>query len=289
MTTRNAVRRSSGASVLLVQYLVLAIALAAALGPVMWTLVSSFKADHAIQADAFSLPAPPPLDGYRDASARVDLPLHLLNTLLFASVAALVCPTVALLAAYPCTRLRFPLRNALVLAFSAALAIPAVALIVPEFFLMLRTGLLDTKIGLILFYSTLFFPLAFVILRSFLLSLPKDVEEAAMIDGASYFRIVFAIAAPMLRPALTTIAVLVFVGVWNDFVWNLVLAPGFENRNAQVVLASFQGQFTSNVTALLAGVTIVLLVPVLIFLCTQRYAIAGLATGARSRATPADR
>jgi ABC-type glycerol-3-phosphate transport system permease component len=89
----------------------------------------------------------------------------------------------------------------------------------------------------------------------------------------------------MLTPAMATVAVLVFIGVWNDFLWNLVLATGSENRNAQVVLASFQGQFTFNVSGLLAGVTVVLMVPVALFLFTQRYAIAGL-TGNRVGAAP---
>lgn len=267
------------------QYVLLTAMVLVAIGPVIWTVASSFRSSTDILTDVFGAPVPPTTQGYRDAFQLVDLHINIGNTLLYACAAAVLCPLVALLLAYPCTRLRFPLRNAIVLLVSAGIAVPAISLIVPEFFIMLRLGLLDTKHGMIVFYSALFLPLAFVILRAFLVNIPHEVEEAAAIDGASYFRVLFGVVAPMALPALMTVAILVFISVWNDFLWNLLIASGADNLNAQVVLASFRGRFQFNIAALLAGTAIVLLVPILLFLFTQRYAIAGLAgtTGVRRR------
>lgn len=266
----------------IMQYSVLLLVLAVALGPVLWTMASSFKTSSAILTDVFGFPIPPSLHGYRDAFEQVDLHVHLLNTLFYAAVGGAGCTLVALLLAYPCARLRFPFRKPLIVLVSSGLAVPTICLIAPEFFIMLRFGLLDTRHGMTIFYIALLLPLAFVILRAYLLAVPREVEEAASIDGASYFRIVFTVVAPLIGPALATVFILVFISIWNDFLWNLVLAPGFENRNAQVVLALFRGQFEFNVAGLLAGTTIVLAVPVVIFILTQKFALAGL-TGVTNR------
>jgi raffinose/stachyose/melibiose transport system permease protein len=270
------------------QYAVLGLALFAALAPVLWAVASSFKSSESVLTDAFSLPTPPRLDGYRDATQQVDLTKYIANTLLYACASAVLCPTVALLLAYPCARMKFRFRKALTVLITTGIAIPGICLITPEFYIMLRAGLLDTKVGMIIFYVGILLPLAFVILRAFLLAIPREVEEAAMLDGASYLRMVTRIIAPLAAPALATVAIIVFITVWNDFLWNLLLAPGFDNRNTQVALTSFRGQFQFNVSALLAGSTIVLAVPVLLFLLTQRLAIAGL-TGASLKAGPAPR
>lgn len=273
MTTNNI---ASLALTRVIQYGLVALAFFAALGPVVWVVGSSFKSTSDVISNTFALPIPPTVQGYRDAVVQVELLHHIGNTLLYAASAAILCPLVALLLAYPCTRLRFPLRKAITVLVASGVAIPGISLITPEFFVMLRTGLYDSKHGLIVFYCAILLPLAFVILRAFLLGVPREVEEAAAVDGASYYRTLFEIVLPLIRPGLLTVSILVFIAVWNDFLWNLLLAPGFENRNTQVILASFRAQFNFNVAGFLAGVTIVLTVPVLIFLLTQRYAIAGL-------------
>lgn len=191
----------------LAQYLVLAAALIAALGPVAWAVLSSFKTSQQILTDVFSFPIPPSIDGYRDAIQQVDLLRFIGNSFLYALAAGVLCPLVALMVAYPCARLRFPFRKAISIAISGGLAVPIVCLITPEFFIMLRTGLLDTKVGMIIFYTAIFMPLAFVILRANLLSIPKEVEEAAALDGASYYRTLFHIVAPMVIPGILTVGI----------------------------------------------------------------------------------
>lgn len=274
---RHSTARRSGSPVLL--YVVLALALTSALGPVLWAVGSSFKTSHDILTDAFGLPLPPSFQGYVDTTQQIDLHLNILNTFVYAASAAVLCSVLGLLLAYPLTRLDIPGRNALTVLITSGIAVPAICLITPEFFIMLRAGLLDTKIGLVIFYTAIFLPLAFIILRSFLLSVPTEVEEAAALDGAGYLRTVFTVVAPLVVPAIATVAILVFINVWNDFLWNLLLAPGQAHRNTQVALASLRGQFEFNVAAVLAGATIVLVVPVLLFLLTQRYALAGLTGG----------
>ena len=127
------------------------------------------------------------------------------RTALYAVGGSLGALVTALLAAYPMARYDFPGRGVLVASFSLALAIPVLGLSTPEFFITRELGLFDSKLGFVIFYSGLFFPLSFVILRAFLVSLPPELEEAAIVDGAGYFTIIRRIVVPLARPALATV------------------------------------------------------------------------------------
>jgi|tagenome__1003787_1003787.scaffolds.fasta_scaffold20926842_2 ABC-type glycerol-3-phosphate transport system permease component len=251
-----------------------------ALVPTLWVMVSSFKQGSQIYSGTSLSPHGFTLQGYRDTFAQIHLQNYLLNTLLYATFGTLGALSAALLAAYPIARFRFPFRNGLAAAFGLALAVPVVGLATPEFFIVRKLGLFDTKLGLILFYSALFFPLSFVILRAFLLSLPTEVEEAAMVEGAGYFTILRRIVIPLARPGLATVAVIVFIGIWNDFFFANLLTASPANENVQLALAGFRSAFGFNVTGALAGATLVMLVPVAAFLILQRQVIAGLTAGA---------
>jgi raffinose/stachyose/melibiose transport system permease protein len=116
-------------------------------------------------------------------------------------------------------------------------------------------------------------------LRAFLLSLPTEVEEAAMVEGAGYFTILRRIVVPLARPGLATVAVVVFIGIWNDFFFANLLTASPSNENVQLALAGFRSAFGFNVTGALAGATLVMLVPIAAFLILQRQVIAGLTAG----------
>jgi len=261
-------------------YGILALVTVAALGPTLWVMLSSFKTSAQILSDPGLLPKPFSLQGYSDAFSDVHLERFLLNTGLYAIGGSLGALTAALLAAYPMARYEFRGRNALVAAFSLALAIPVVGLATPEFFIVRERGLFDNRLGLVLFYSALFFPLAFVILRAFLVDLPVEVEEAAIVDGAGYFTLLRRIVVPLARPALATVGVIVFVGIWNEFFFANLLTASVDHQNVQLALACFRSQFGFNVSGALAGATLVMLVPIVTFLLLQRHVIAGLTAGA---------
>src|SRR4051795_6117148 len=205
-----------------------------ALVPTLWVMVSSFKQGSQIYSGTSLSAHGFTLQGYRDTFAQIHLQNYLLNTLLYATFGTLGALSAALLAAYPIARFRFPFRNGLAAAFGLALAVPVVGLATPEFFIVRKLGLFDTKLGLILFYSALFFPLSFVILRAFLLSLPTEVEEAAMVEGAGYFTILRRIVIPLARPGLATVAVVVFIGIWNEFFFANLLTASPTNANVQL-------------------------------------------------------
>jgi raffinose/stachyose/melibiose transport system permease protein len=251
----------------------------ACLGPVLWVVLSSFKTQAQIFGRGDLLPSPFSLDGYRALFTQIDVTAYLLNTLLYAAGGTAGALAVAFLAAYPAARLRFPFRRALTLLFSAGLAIPIAGLIVPEFVIMRELGLFDSRAGMVVFYSAMWFPLAFVILRVYLSGLPPSIEEAAALDGARYFQLLRHVILPLARPGLATAGVIIFINVWNDFLFNLLLAPSTQHQNVQVGLALFRGQFTTDIAAILAGTTVMMVIPIATFVLFQRQVIAGLTAG----------
>lgn len=260
-------------------YGTLGVLTAAALVPTLWVMLSSFKTGGQIFSGSGLIPHPFTLQGYADAFGQVDLERNIVNTALYALGGSLGALVTGLLAAYPMARYNFRGRNTLAASFSLALAIPAVGLATPEFFVVRKLGLFDSQLGLVIFYSALFFPLAFVILRAFLVSLPPELEEAAIVDGAGYFTIICRIVVPVSRPALATVVVIVFVGIWNEFFFANLLTVSSNTQNVQLALATFHSQFNFNVSAMLAGSTVVMIVPIIIFLVLQRQVIAGLTAG----------
>jgi raffinose/stachyose/melibiose transport system permease protein len=261
-------------------YVALMLLVLAALGPTLWVVVSSFKTQSQILAPHGSvLPDPPTLHGYSDVFVQVHLDRYLLNSFIYAVGGTFGAMVTGLLAAYPTARLQFPFRNAFTIAFSLALAVPIIGLIVPEFFIMRDLGLLDTRIGLVIFYAAMFFPLSFVIQRAFLTSLPYEIEEAAVMDGAGYFTILGRIIVPLARPGLVTVGVLVFIFIWNEFFFAQLLTISLDNFNIQLALAQFVSTFERNDTGALAGATLAMTVPIAAFLFLQRYVVAGLTSG----------
>lgn len=251
----------------------------AALGPIVWIMVSSLKTNPQILSNGGFLPHPITDAGYRNVFSEVHLQTALLNTFIYAAGGTIGALTAGFLAAYPTSRLTFPGRHFMTVAFTVALAIPIVGLLVPEFFIVRDLGLFDSKLGLVLFYSAMFFPLSFVIQRAFLAGLPFEIEEAAMMDGAKYFTILTRIVAPLAVPGLATVSVLVFIFIWNEYFFAQLLTVSFGNLNIQVTLAEFRSAFQRDTTAQLAGTTIAMLVPIAAFIALQRHVISGLTSG----------
>jgi raffinose/stachyose/melibiose transport system permease protein len=251
-----------------------------ALVPTVWVMVSSLKTGNQIFSGEGFWPDPLHFQGYVDTFTQIHLHRYLLNTLLYATAGTLGALAAAFLAAYPLARFHFPGRNALVALFSLALALPLVGLATPVFFVVRELGLFDSRLGMVVVYAALQFPFTFIVLRSFLLNTPPELEEAAMMDGAGYLTTLLRVVLPLTRPALATVAVVAFVNIWNEFFFANLLLVSQDNQNVQLALAGFRSQFGFNVTGAVAGATLVMLVPIGLFMILQRQVISGLTAGA---------
>jgi raffinose/stachyose/melibiose transport system permease protein len=275
---RRAHRRGVPATIVLYGAVTLATVLA--LLPTVWVMVSSFKTAAQINTGEGFWPTPLTLQGYIDAFTQIHLQEYILNSLIYAVGGTAGALIVAFLAAYPLARFHFFGKGFLNATFALALAIPLVGLATPVFFIVRELGMFDSKVGLVVLYAALQFPFTFVVLRSFLQTIPPELEEAAIVDGAGYFTLLRRVILPLSRPAIATVSVVAFVQIWNEFFFANLLTVSAENQNVQLALAAFKSQFGFNITGALAGATIIMLVPIVLFLILQRQVVEGLTAGA---------
>ena len=160
----------------------------------------------------------------------------------------------------------------------AGLVIPPA--VVPTIFLLQWLGLYKTLLGMIMIEVAFTLPFATLILRAFMASIPREIDEAAIMDGASPLRVFFFIILPLLQPAIITVIVVSSVGIYNDFVGPLYFLPGSENVTAQLTLYSFISQFSSRWNLLFADVIVVTILPLIMFMFFQRQLVSGLTSGA---------
>ena len=160
----------------------------------------------------------------------------------------------------------------------AGLVIPPA--VVPTIFLLQRLGLYKTLLGLIMVEVAVTMPFATLIFRAFMGSIPSEIDEAAIMDGASPFQVFFSIILPLLRPAIITVIVTSAVGIYNDFAGPLYFLPGNQNVTAQLTLFNFMSQFSSQWNLLFADVVVVTIPPLIMFMFFQRQIVSGMTTGA---------
>jgi len=160
----------------------------------------------------------------------------------------------------------------------AGLIIPPA--VVPTIFLLQWLGIYKTLFGMIMIEVAFTLPFATLILRAFMGSIPREIDEAAIMDGASPMRVFFSIILPLLKPAIITVIVVSSVGIYNDFVGPLYFLPGSQNVTAQLTLYSFISQFNSQWNLLFADVIVVTILPLIMFIFFQRQLVSGLTAGA---------
>ena len=247
--------------------------------PLVWLLVSSFMSNAQINRfPPTIIPDSLHLDGYRYVIENALFPRWFLNSMIASLTVVAGNLIFGVLAGYAFARMRFGGSRLLLAVMLGTLIIPFQITMIPTFLIMKKLGLIDTLGAVIV--PSLVTPFAVFLFRQFFLSLPREIEEAAWIDGCSRLRTLWSVVAPMARPALSTVAVLTFLTTWNDLAWPLIAINSDHTYTLQLGLATFQGQHRTNWSAVMAG-NLIAVVPVLVaFLAAQRTFIQSLTSSA---------
>jgi multiple sugar transport system permease protein len=245
--------------------------------PFVWMLLTSLRTQQEIFSSPGNLiPATFNLDAYVRIWSELPFARLFLNSIVFAGGATLLSLFFDSLSAYALSRLDFPGRTAAFYAVLATLMIPYQITLIPVFQTVFDLHWLDTYQGLIVPRATSAFGI--FMLRQFFISVPRDLDAAARMDGAGPFRIYWSIMLPLAKPALATLAVFHFMYNWNDFLWPLVITTSTQMRTLPAGLALYSGQFVVEHAVLMAGATISLAPLAIAFLFAQRYFVQGIAT-----------
>lgn len=258
-------------------YAVLALGALVMLLPFAWMLSTSLKTgDATFVMPPQLIPAEPTLVNYGKIFAAVPMGQFLLNSILVSVISTAIMVLNCAMAGYAFARIKFPGREIVFYAYLATLMIPQQVTLVPLFVIMTWLDWGNTYQALILPSS--FGAFGTFLLRQFFLRLPREVEEAAFMDGAGYVRIFFTIGLQLARPALATLAVFAFMASWNSFLWPLIITSDQSMMTLPVGLSFLNGRYTTDWNVLMAGTVIGTLPIVAVYVFAQKYIIQGLAT-----------
>ena len=235
--------------------------------PLLWMLMIAFKT----QAEVFQpalLPKAPTLKNFIYVLTEVPFVRYLFNSFIVSAAVTVIALWFHTMAGYALARLRFPGREAIFLAIFSTFLVSLPVIIVPLFILVRALGMLDSYAGLIV--PAIFNAFGIFLLRQYYLSLPKELEEAAIIDGAGYWRDYWSDILPLSRPILASLAILFILANWNSFLWPLTVTNSKDLWVVQVGIASFRSQYASSWQYIMAASTIVAAPVLLIFIIFQK-------------------
>ena len=240
--------------------------------PFLWVVLSSFKTSKEILASPFSLPAHWRFDNYLHAWTDAGIRQFFLNTLIVVGVALVLVMTLGSMCAYVLARFKFPGARFIYYLMLAGLTFPVFLAIVPLFFVLKNLGLINTLPGLIMVYVAFALPFTVFFLYAFFKTLPEDVYEAALIDGAGEWRAFFRIMLPMARPGMAAVAIFNFLGLWNQFLLPVALNTDPSRYVLTQGMASFASQagYAVDFGALFAAVVITVVPVLIVYVIFQR-------------------
>lgn len=248
--------------------------------PVLWLTVASLKTNGELMANPFSLPQVWQFQNYKKALAVSGIARLMLNSVLISTAATFLNVLIASMAAYTLSRFRFRGNQVLKVMFSSGILIPLNALMIPYFVLINSLGLYNTMGGLILVYTAIGIPISTFIIMGFMASVPEELEEAAIIDGACFYKRFFTLVFPLSRAGVVTAGTFQFLTCWNEFVYANLLTSSQAVRTVQLGIRYFTNQFATDYVSMYAAIIISILPSIAAYVLFQNQIIAGLTSGA---------
>ncbi len=258
-----------------VLFLVLAVI---ALYPMVWIITNSLKTDIDLFESTWALPKEPLWDNYQRAWD-YGIARYILNSVLVTSVTTVVTVALSTMAAYALARFDFPGRTFWFLFILGGLMLAPQVALIPLFRTLVKLGIYNTYLAMILPYVAFGIPFNTFLLRSYLLGLPREIEEAGLIDGAGPVRVFWHIVIPLSRPMIASAMVLQAMTAWNEFMFALTFIESDDLRTLPIGIMSFMSTLRSEFTVVMAGLVIAALPMILVFLVAQRQFIRGLTAG----------
>ncbi|MBK8420861.1 carbohydrate ABC transporter permease [Candidatus Villigracilis saccharophilus] len=245
-------------------------------GPLLMLVNTAFKTLPEFMKDATAPATSLGFKNFVEAWTKANFPRYLTNTLIYTISATTIYVITAVFVAFPIARGYVKGANLLLTMFIIALFLPTG--LIPQFQLMLRLGLYNNPIGYILLF--LINPVGIVILVNYIKSIPKELDEAAALDGCGYFQFIIQIVFPLIQPAIATVTILHAIGIWNELVLPTIYLTNKDYYPITRGMIVFQGVYGSNWPTLAAAVLIMTLPMLILYLVLQRYIISGLTQGA---------
>ena len=248
--------------------------------PIIWLIISSFKTNFEFETQPFTLPAIWQIENYIKAFQMANIGKLFLNSVIVAVCTMALNTVIASMAAFVIAREDFRLKNGLLNIILSGILIPIIALMVPYFKIASNLGIYDTLLGLILTYSAINIPISVFLIHGFMCTIPKELEEAAIIDGCSFSQRFSRVIFPLTKPGLVTAGTFVFILCWNEFTYAMLLTSSESSRTLQLGIRFFRSQFVTDYTSMLAAIVITMIPTIVVYIFLHNKIISGMVSGA---------
>jgi len=274
-------QRVSGYIIFAVKIILILLLFLIVLFPFYWILVSSFKpTDELIRAVPTFTPETFTIEHYRNLLKVAEYPAYLYNSTIVALLTTLLSTFLVFLAGYSIYRCEYPGKNIISTFIIASYAVPTTLLTVPLYLIFAKLGLINNLWSLVLINVTLVSPLGVWLLKAFLSSVPKEIEEAAIVDGAGRGRIMFQMVLPLIAPGMGAVAIFCFITSWTEFLFaNIFILDEFK-KTLPIGIARFITQYNVDWGLLMAGAVLTAIPPVILFALFGKSFVRGLTAGA---------
>ncbi|WP_207630323.1 carbohydrate ABC transporter permease [Paracoccus xiamenensis] len=249
--------------------------------PFWWVVSSSFKEpQEIISRSPTMVPHSFTLQHFQKLLSSSAYPTYMLNSLIVSTISAIITLMLAVPAAYAFFRMHFPGREVMYRTILLAYAFPSIVVLIPLFGMFVKLGLVDTLTGLVIINVTFALPFSIWMLRSFFAGLPKEIEEAAVMDGASTLVILRRVMIPLITPGIASVGIFAFILSWTEYVFTSVLIVSDAKRTVPVGFSGIIGQYQIDWGMLLAGASFAVLPVIILFSLVGRWFVGGLTEGA---------
>ncbi len=248
--------------------------------PLLWLGLTSFKTNAEFMDNPFSFPAVWQFQNYSAAVEVSGITTMMFNSVVVSFIAMAACLIISSMIAYSIARFEFKGKEIIFALFAAGILVPLNAFMVPYFVIVSGIGLYDSIFGLVVVYTAIGIPITTFILRGFIETIPKEIEEAAYIDGCGFFGRFFRLILPLSRTGLITAGILHFINCWNEFVYANLLISTSTNKTIQLGIRYFTNQFTSDYVSMYAAIILSIVPVVIVYILFQEKIVSGLTSGA---------
>jgi raffinose/stachyose/melibiose transport system permease protein len=247
--------------------------------PLFQVFLNSFRTEREVKIMPLGLPKVWVFNNYRETWEMGGYFRAYINTITIAAVVIICVLTLVGLGSYALSKLDFKLKGFFTAYFFVSISLPGFLYIVPDYFIMNKLGLVDSHLSLMIAYTAMQLPFNMLLLRSFLSGIPRELEEAAKIDGCNEIQSLLRITLPIAKPMFLTVALLVMVSVWNEFLWSNTFITNVDFRTVATRYVVFTGQYSTNMARIYTASVITIAPIIILYLFLSRRFIEGMTSG----------
>lgn len=262
------------------KYAVLGLYALTCIYPMLWLLLSSFKSNEELFNNTWGLPAHLDIKNYITAVIQGKIGTYFINSVVTSVISVLACVVLGSMVSYAIARMQWRLSKVVLGLFMMGMMIPIYAAIIPLFSIFNRMNMLNTYTSVIVPHVVFGFPMTIFILTGFLGTIPKELEEAAVMDGSSIYQIFWKIILPIAKPSIVTVAVITFIDVWNDLLIPQIFLTSSSKMTLPVGLTEFEGLHTTDYVSTIAAVVITVIPSIVIYTLLHKNIMEGMVAGA---------